>query len=385
MKNLKTSSKVVHLHGCKKENINYLAENSFAPLMGFFWLHGFSFSIKFKQTCKHIFLLVISILLFIIFEGNSFYAMASHFSIMHNGKTDLENCVLGFILVFEEMLRISLYMTGRKHTFLTNRLLKLYSRVTSKKLTKFKYASFFILLFNDILNVNVMVTIFSEHGFSDMFTYLGNNHKYGYIPAPYSTAVFYASVFIGDWCAMTYFIPIYFCSICFILKKILHELTNKVLRRNISCLATVQHVYYKVGELISAVNQTLHISLLITFVVLLGKVFFACYKVIFKNENRIMYRITPILSFARFVFMCLFASSVSNAASNFKDALYNVSFRKNVKWNNMEFFNKVNTDFIGFKLLDSLIIDKNLIMSSLGSLLTYGILIATFDINSKNN
>lgn len=77
--------------------------------------------------------------------------------------------------------------------------------------------------------------------------------------------------------------------------------------------------------------------------------------------------------------MCLFSSSVTNAAVGLEDMMLSQSIGQNRE---LQFLLKVKGRFVGFTLLDSLVINKNLILSATGSLLTYGLMVATFNANS---
>lgn len=79
--------------------------------------------------------------------------------------------------------------------------------------------------------------------------------------------------------------------------------------------------------------------------------------------------------------MCLFSSSVTNAAVGLEDVMLSQSVGRNRE---IQFLLKVKGRFLGFTLLDSLVIDKSLILSATGSLLTYCLMVATFNANSRS-
>lgn len=102
------------------------------------------------------------------------------------------------------------------------------------------------------------------------------------------------------------------------------------------------------------------------------------------SEYLLLYRILNIIvCFIRFLVICIFASCTSKAGSELKRSIYDVEVQNNDRWKYFRLINKINDKFVEFKLLDSLVLDKNLILAAVRSLVTYGIIIATFNINSK--
>lgn len=90
-----------------------------------------------------------------------------------------------------------------------------------------------------------------------------------------------------------------------------------------------------------------------------------------------------MIYFIRFAIICLFASSTSKAGLEFKRSVYTHLVQAHERWKSFLLVVKMNESFVEFKLLDSLVIDKNLILAAVGSIVTYGIIITTFNMNSK--
>lgn len=382
MKIFKNNSEVVRFH-YKKQQKTFHSEDSFSPFNIFFWIHGIGFTTNFMWAFKPVVLFIISVVFFIIFEGNTIYAMIAHYNSTYNGGISKRNCVLYFLFILEGMLRIILYINRRKFNALNKRLLKIYAALSSRNLMKFKYVTFFVLVINDILDVFVIVALHSEENLSHILKYLGDNHTYGYIKAPHSTPAFYASLLISDWSAMTYIVPIYFCCFCYILKRVICAFREKLIIMSKTNFDLVHLTYHNIYNLICLANRTFHAMLLITFTVFIAKVFNACYFIIFEGEYRTINRISPILLLPRFALMCIFSASVINAASDLKEGIYGAAIPLNAKWESTRLFCKMNNDFFGFKLLGNIIIDNTLILSSVGILVTYGMLYTTFNVNSN--
>lgn len=371
-------------------------ENSFAPFNIYLWAHGFAFIPKFKLKFKCIATLVLIILLFITFEGNIIYIITERFKHLHSSAKNRNHVVITFGILLEVFLRILLHVNRGKLYSLTNQMLKIYYSLTNKSLLPFKYTIFIILIFTDagvtVVNLKYNSGYRHDKNFtlfdSEIFDHKGDNYYFGCLPQPYSTPAFFMSLIISMWSFMTNFFPIYFCSFCFILKIILQTFTKRVVDINKIDLHYFHHTYRDIFNLVSSLNQTLHTMILVTFIVLFGKIFHACYAIMFylqTSSSKFVYFIFQLVhSSVHFAAMCLFSSAVTNSAQELKHTANDVAINSSRKAEILFIINKLNTDVIGFKLLDSLVIDKSLLLAAIGNLLTYGILIATFNINLHN-
>ena len=81
-------------------------------------------------------------------------------------------------------------------------------------------------------------------------------------------------------------------------------------------------MYSDISQLVSRVNQNINSMLLLTFAVQVCTIFRSFYQIFFlqpDNTWKILYRAAILfIYFTQFVVMCLFASSVSNAALDLK-------------------------------------------------------------------
>lgn len=369
-------------------------ENSFAPFNIYLWAHGFAFIPKCTLKFKRFATLVIIMLPFIVFEGNLIYIITERFKYLHS-NANRDFFVVTFGILLEVFLRILLHVNRGKLIALTNQMLKIYYSQTCRSLLSFKYTIFIILIFNDFIVIMVSLKYNSRDKDDKYFTlfdlevfdHKGDSYYFRYLPHPYSKPAFFMSLTIAMWSFMTNFFPIYFCSFCFILRKILQEFKKKVVDINRIDLHYFHHTYRDIFNLVSSLNQTLHTMILITFIVLFGKIFHSCYAIMFYSQtssSKFVYFIIQLVhSSVCFAAMCLFSSAITNSAQELKQTANDVAINSSRKTEIVLLINKLNTDIIGFKLLDSLLIDKSLILAAIGNLLTYGILIATFNTNSN--
>lgn len=360
-------------------------ENSFAPFEIYLWIHGFVSIPKFQLGCKCITTLIIQVVMMLIFEVNMIYVAFVRFQKIYNGDSNRDYVFLTIVLLFEILLRIQLHVNRNKLKIFTRRTLKMYYILTSKSLLPFRYGISIILFFNDIIIILMSLMLLSK-GKPLNFEYKGNNLNYGIIPFPYSTHAYRAGIIIGIWSFMTPFFAIYFCSFCFILKKILNELKKRIVDHKTD-LHYICKNYHDVSSLISTLNQALHPMILVSFILLTGKTFYSCYILLFASNTRafkiVFVALILLFSSLYFAAMCTFSSAVTNSALEVKDALCGLPINMNRVGETLQFFNKINTDAMGFKILDSLAINRSMILTTIGNLVTYGILIATFNLNSN--
>lgn len=82
--------------------------------------------------------------------------------------------------------------------------------------------------------------------------------------------------------------------------------------------------------------------------------------------------------------MCVLAESVAKSDIGVTKAIANLPF--NVTDNtNLTFKLKMQQKYVGFCLLDTFMIKKRLFVPSFGAIISYGIIIATFNSNSASN
>ena len=143
----------------------------------------------------------------------------------------------------------------------------------------------------------------------------------------------------------------------------------------------------EITNVTTGINEAFHDVTVLAFLIFLARVFYNTYNIFVDKSMtgmEILYRILKIiLCLVRFAAVCIFASSASKAGSEFKRIMYDLDVKTDERGKLLTLLMKINDQFVEFKLLDSLKLDKNLIFAAFGSLVTYGIIIATFNVNQK--
>lgn len=220
----------------------------------------------------------------------------------------------------------------------------------------------FILLLND---VTVAMKIFMRM----KFYYLFNNDKY------------VINISIWLWNLNNVVMPACFCWYCFTLKCILRNV-KKHLNKKIG-VTHWYRIYDKIADLVAFINKIFQINLFFTFINLLLLLFYYICRIIFSNQNNKhktissgVFILNDILKLSK---MCSFSSSLSNMALEVKERMFKIPCEVT------PLVMHVQNKFVGFSLFGSVAINNIFLISSLGALLIYGIMIATFDIHSERS
>lgn len=275
--------------------------------------------------------------------------------------------VLLAVFILELFLRILLYKNRYKLHVINRRLSKIYLKISQGNRINFKNKILLILLINDFVNIATVtyaITVNNLHISLDKIHTL-------------------ALRMFWSWNEMTVVIPIYFCNYCFMLNTVLNEMkTHLTHKRNID-VHLFYDIYNKTSNLIHFIDEVFHGMLLITFTVLLGWIFHDVYKLTFskvKTSTEMSFLILfPSLHFIHITVICLYASSVTKLSTKVKDLIF--LLRSDVT----PLVLKLQCKDSAFTLLDSIRIGKRLIISLIGSLITYGMLLATFNANTVEN
>lgn len=363
---------------------NATSNNILYVISIYLWIHGIGFTGSYRRNFKNSVKLLLSLFLLFIFESNRLFIISHGLILIVYGdeKINKEFIFVYILTTVEWFLRISLFTKRKVLMFIVKRVFDKYSNIISQKTNKFKLVLIFVLLALDACTLLLYLYFsycFIKTGILDDSVETELYHKF--FGPSISTLMHYIREFVLHWSSMMLFVPLYFCSLGFVLKNILIESKKKLIREKIISYQSLFESYAEISQLISYVNEKMQSLLLSTMFVLLGNIFFCAYVVVFTKYALAYNYVCIILYCTMFIMMCLFASGVTNAAVDLADTILSQPIIQYGE-KGVQFLQKVKTGFIGFKLLDSLIIDKNLILSATGSLLTYGLMIATFNANS---
>lgn len=367
-------------------NIQKSVENNFLPLDIYLWIHGVGFVHGFQCRKRYILSTLMSLILILITETFHLYSIFRTFNkiTIFRFNINKKTIIFATVLILEFALRILLYVKRKSLKKLIRQIGEIYSMVTHRNMLNFKFKLSVILLVCDVSTIVTLLFMCSQFS-SSLFGDISDSYYFGVIPPPHSSKIFYISLFIIDWNTLSLILPIYFCWYCYVLKLTLNELKKNVSHKQNVQVDDLENMYDKVVDLICLVNKKFHSMLIIAYTILLLWMFYESYILTFTEVKsaiemvfHLMYMISCVL---RFTLSCLFASSVTKAAQGLKEMIYKLQFEAN-DCNNFPFLLKIHEQFVGFTLFDTFIIGKNLIVSSVASLVTYGIMIATFNVNA---
>ena len=284
-------------------------------------------------------------------------------------------------LMCEMILRFLIIIKRRKFHLLVRRLAKVYSTFASEcNMINFKSRLRIILFLDDVMVITITLFGFAKMKTSHLFGYLGDNYHFVFIPAPYSTPVFYMHAFINNLTCLSSTIPIYFCCVCYVLKKMFMEFKNVIQqqRKNVSYLSAV---HSEIQKTIVLVNKVFHTILSLTLAISLTWIFYECYNLIFvkmTSSYEIINRSLFLIFYCiKFISICMFASSVTEIAIDVKHIITNYPLDAD-PWKNLRWILGINENTYSFLIFDKISVDKSLILSAAGALLTYGVIFTSF-------
>lgn len=266
-------------------------------------------------------------------------------------------------------------------------MVKLYSVICPPKTSKYIITLIIVFIMNDIYTVCTFYTFYISLNSDEFPTYLANQTINKYTETIKFEPINTCSFFMDFWGVIAPFIPIYYCCFCLILKITLHGFKYKLQKVSNIDFDTLDQTCVEIINLTSDINESFHDILLLVFIMLFLNIFNNVYTILIQSSSTgiaLVYRIwNTLIHFTRFVIICLFASSTSKAGFELKRSIYNHVSETSERWKCFLLVKKISESFVEFKFLDSLVLDKNFILASIGSIVTYGIIIATFNINSK--
>lgn len=343
-------------------------EKNFLLLNIYLWIHLLGFEDGFKWKRKYMVKNAVSVIFAAIGLGSSFIFILRYF-LSHYKSEGLskESIVLLLLFIVDALGRFLLYRNRKKLKIINKRLVNIWCTATENNMKSFRTVPALMFLLNDIITVGAIVTIrMSAWPF----------------PNPLDFAFIVAYTLIFQWTLCSMLTPVYFCWYCHILKRTLVEIKRILHRSNPKLeVHSLHSMYEKIFDLIYYINKTFYLEWLLVFFLLLMWIFHHSYIIIFREVHGINIKVFHILRvitcYISFSLMCMFSSSLSNTASEIKDILFNIPCELT------SFVIHVQRKFSGFTLFGSIAIDNVLIIMCTGILFTYGLMLATFNSNSK--
>lgn len=337
-------------------------------LQTMFLLHGINFSIGKKIR-------VVSILLSVFYETNAWlYFYITYLTDDMSKTRNQTRMIINFIFhTLEFAQRLYLFKVDRKLVKLISRFLKLYFEIgTTYSARKLNFTLSAVTFINTMLKILIYACMYQIIVDDPSF----NNLKILNTEINYPMISVYITYFCVVWKTTTPCIAVYFYVMCSLLKstfKITQKLALQYGHATEPCIS----IYDKTLKVATELNDIFQLLFYLTFTISLGSVFYGAFNIMGnKNIINLTYRLFSLsLYLITFLTICLSASSVLNSSKNTKRVFFNLGNTKIMK----KYPTEVYDEFLGFKILDSVIIDKSFILSSFGALLTYGVMIATFN------
>lgn len=367
----------------EQKKVKYLTE-CFNILNIYFWIHGIGLTKVYKSVSKTYIVSIMSIILAVFYEGNMIYTLLTRHRINHDLELYFKTLFI-FInyVIFGMVQRYYIFSSRKKLYSIFSRSMHLYSIISTKQTNNFlKCKLLTIMIFADVLSMVGVILVHYTILWPSSVSTEKNREEIRDILFLHSkwSLVAFLSMYLKNTC---FCIALYFAVICTMVKEILLCLKKKIHR-----------FHFKTESLVELFNETLDITkktnsvfsnvIFIVFLFSLGAVFYQMLDILFNRHGVIYiyaYRfVVTIWYFLPFLMVCLASSSVTEAAANFK---YAIEKERKAELKELRTSSPINQHFFGFTVLDSIIIDKSLILSAGGILLSYGILIATFSFHTK--
>lgn len=365
----------------RKAEIEHSIRCLFSPLNIYLWIHGIGFDRSTRYARRYSIKMAISIILLAVAEGN-------HALIVYRFAVDLftanqealKNIVLLLSLVFLNFILRYLFFTRRQQlNDITQKLATIYSQVSSNRKIIFKCRVKFIsmLLFSDIIFIIYVSLFFYVHADE----YSNEELRYGHIKSPYAVPMIIAVSLVWFWSYIHVAASAQFYSVCLVLKETLQAFKWKLCNSAESELQILSQFYCHITASVLEINKYLHPHVLTTLAYLLVRSFAQLYALMISTEKILwVHLFDTIICLSYILIICFSASSVVNADAEIKLIIQMLSVNQHSTPNTAVFLQSMREAFVGFKILDSIVIDTSFIFTAVGSLLTYGVLLATFSI-----
>lgn len=380
----KTSVYSFATHSKSQNMLQNTVKKLFLPLTIYMWAHGIGYTMRCRYKRKNLILNILSIICFIIYDGGIFcylhLLIVSAYKSKSIQKQHITKCIT---LLLNLSLRCILRCRWQKICLLLHEIGNIYDKVNCNRKSKLHLKFFSVLIMYDIYQMVKLFAYISALKSPYFLGYLGDFFYHGAIPPPYSTPVHYINILLLQLCNNSIPFVAFFSCICILIAKVLQEIGGKIHDGDRKCAFDL---FSQTMNFSHKLNKNLHSLLLISITDILLFAFIHAYTILFiarDNSSLVIHRILNIIiSFSSFAFLCIVASTVKDTSEDIRRKLKVVSAEFNVS-KSLQFFLKLPGKFTGFALFNAIILQKSLIMTAVGTFLTYGVLIATFNLNDK--
>lgn len=344
-------------------------EKSLSLVNVYFWIHLIGFDRRFQWKLKYKMKIIISFALLGMVETHNLYRVYIQFQSIYTFEGQKQNNKLLMIVsqMSEIILRIILYLKRNKLFAVNRQLVSLSKKINAGQILNLKFNLLILFFANDFLIIMPLV--------------MGRITKQ--IRQSNFNAKKFISAFAFNWIMVTPIFPIIFCSYCIFLIQIGKTLKKELCSKTNVNISHFFYVYDEIISLITELNEIFQNTLFITLSAMLWWIFYDSYLLTFPTPKSFIASLDLICYtstiFIRFILVCYTSALVTKSIYEVKDLLFSYPN------NETHMMLKIQNKFVGFTLLDSIVIGKNLILVSISTLVTYGILIATCTTNWTSN
>lgn len=350
------------------------AEQNFAHLNIYLWMHGVGFSNKFRWVRKNILTFVLSsVCAFISIACEVYDTFAAFYASEHISKFQVIVATISFVNVLQ---RVILYTRRRKLNWLIRRISVLYVTQAECNQTCWKMRLSVILLMFDSLYLVSFLTI----NYILRLDYFYRKFPYGIIPPPHGWRVYKLFNFLIYWTNTNPSITFYFCYVCVVLKQTFDTLKQKLKRdMNVNDHHMVQ-IISNVINLSSQINNVFHQLLTTSFLSIFLLLLLTFHYILYNGINVTIgiFLFLPSFCYALCLFsICIISSTITKEIIEIKEHLQtrNIETTEHIR-----FLIDETAKFKGFTLCDSTPIDNKLLLSGVQAFFTYSVFLAILNI-----
>lgn len=359
----------------KRKTMEIFYNENFINILKFYFLiHGINFNANNKNYSST---KLVSIILAIFYEINAwiyFYFTVTIHDLTQSKDITKLMCYIFFFLID---LRQRFYMFKKNKTFikLLTKIIEIQSVNSVINARNIKSSLLIFIICVEVIKlltycVFAYLSISEESDLNIKKLFNTNSNSF--------LTFICINIFFLHWKNTYPCVTIQFNRTCFLIKSLLHGIEGSAFHfdEDINkCISLFNHTLAITKEL-NDFFQTIFIT---SFIITLGLVFQSAFNLIGCNDIlyiilETLYLILPLLCF---IIICLSSSSLSSSVKNTKNLL--LKLRNLPRKDKRKHVPKIMEDFDGFTIFDSITIDKSFILSSFGTLLTYGVMIATFN------
>lgn len=368
----------------ERKNVAGQIPDSFLPLHAFLWFHGIGFSENFRKSGI---LKLISFTMTIFVDIQILYDVIKKIFFTHNEDSHLSKIAytVAVMHLCSLILRFWLYTRRNQMNVIVKKIVKVYKLLSCKKFS-IEHTLLFSLVVNDLFALlNLCIYIYGKIMNIHVLQEEISNYFFECIPTSYGIWLYFAMMVIMEFCLHNIppLICIYFFFVTRILKKLLKRYEDMLSSCKESDFDHYLFLHNKITEIIITVMKFLQTPLLLSFLYLLGCAFYSIFTLLLTQVSNSFQTWFHILRFFWSVFyfslLCQSSSSIITAAVNIKNLIHELPTDDN-DIAKLSLVLKVHRDFVGIKMLDSIVINKSLVLEVFGMMLIYGLIFSTFNI-----